>query len=278
MPYVSRNPLRKFTKRPKYKRTSVITKAKYKPRTTKANRTLIKGNAYAIRALRRLMPPAVYTDYQYTGVQAPFTASAPEPYFTIDVVKLMEPNLWNAVLRQDPNAIDSSQTLIKRMQMNLRYSLGESDWCQFTTYIVALRKDSADREITFADLTAGEDYIYSGSQQQFNVRLNPAVFSVKYARNVSLMSNAWLAPKAEVGGATFAGNPRTTYAKGQVNMKCNYRIRQPLGAVWRTMTQEQFTPSQRLYLITFFRGQTQEVDDLAPRVDYDNLITCYNSS
>lgn len=117
--------------------------------------------------------------------------------------------------------------------MNLRYSLGESDWCQITTFIVALRKDAADREITFANLTPGEDFIYSGLQQQFNPRLNSAVFSIKYVRNVSLMSNAWLQPKAEVGGSTFVGNPSTTLRKGQVNMKLDYKIRQPLGTPWR---------------------------------------------
>lgn len=162
--------------------------------------------------------------------------------------------------------------------MNLRYSLGESDWCQITTFVVALRRDAADRDITFSNLVAGDDYIFSGSQQEFNPRLNPAVFSVKYVRNISLMSNAWLVPKAEVGTSVFAGNPATTYAKGQVNMQLGYRIRQPLGTLWRQMVQEQFQPTQRLYLISFFRGQTAEVDDLAPRVDYDNLITCFNAS
>lgn len=115
MPYVSKNPLRKFRKRPVRRRASVVTKAKYKPWTAIANRTLIKGNALAIRAIRRLMPPPVYTDFQYSGVQTIFTSSAPDPYFTIDVVKLMEPNLWNAVLRKDDNVLESSQTLIKRM-------------------------------------------------------------------------------------------------------------------------------------------------------------------
>lgn len=278
MPRVTRNTLGKFASKARRKRTGVLTKAKYKPRTAAANRSLIKGNALAIRTLKRLMPPSVFTDWQYSGVQTTFTASAPDPYFTIDVVKLMEPNVWNSVLRTDANVIESSQTLIKRMQMNLRYSLGESDWCQITTFIVSIRRDAANKPITFSDLKAGEDYIYSGSQQQFNPRLNPAVFKVHYCRNVSLMSNAWLAPRAVIGDAAIVGNPDTTLKKGQVNLKLNYRIRQPLGTPWRQMTQDQFAPSQRLYLISFFRGQTNDVDDLAPRVDFDNLVTCFNSS
>jgi len=279
MPLTRFNGLRKNANRTRRRRTSVLTKSKYKPRTTRANRSLIKANAYDIRKIRQLMPPSIYCDFQYSDVLAPFTASAPAPYFTIDIANLMEPNLWNAVLRQDPNVIDSSSTLVKRMQMNMRYALGESDWCQFTTFIVSLRKDASNRVISFSNLNPGQDYIYS-ALQNFNPRLNPAVFKVHYVRNVSLMSNGWLQPKAEIGpdDTVVAADSSNTFAKGQVNLKLNYRIRQPLGTPWRTMTQAQFPPHQRLYLMTFFRGQTKEPDDLAPRMDWDNLITTFNAS
>lgn len=277
MPRVAKSALSKYKSTTRRRRTGVLTKAKYKPKTTRANRTLIKGNALAIRSIRRLMPAPVYTDWQYTGVQNPFTDSAPTPYFTIQVTKLMEPNLWNSVLRKDANVLESSMTRVKRMSMNLRYSLGQSNYVQITTFVVSLRKDAANRTFDNIDLVAGEDYIFSGSQQNFNPRLNSQTFKVHYTRNVSLTSNTWLEDKAIVGSASFAGNPNTTMAKGQVSLQLDYNLRQPLGTPWRQMVDTQFPPHQRLYLLTFFKGKTVDVDDISPRLDYDALYTCYNA-
>lgn len=81
-----------------------------------------------------------------------------------------------------------------------------------------------------------------------------------------------------MGGQPIIGNARTTFAKGQVNMNLNYKIRQPIGTSWRTMTMDQFMPSQRLYLLTFFRGNTDLPDDNPCRVDWDALYSCYNAS
>lgn len=278
MPRVTFNRLSKKKSTVRRRRTGVTTRAKYAPRTAKANRSLIKGNAYAIRALKKLMPPSIYTDYQYAGALSPFTSGAPNPYFTIDIAPLMTPTTWIPVLRKDSNVVESSSTMVKRMQMNLRYSLGESNWCQITTFVVSIRRDASDLDLTPSNLIEGDQYIYSGAQQQFNPRLNPAVFKVHYVRNISLMSNGWLQPSAKVGDDTFSGNPNTTFSKGQVNLKLDYKIRQPLGTPWVTMEQAQFAPSQRLFLLSFFRGQTDAVDDNPPRVDYDNLITCFNAS
>lgn len=280
MPRVTFNRLSKKKSSVRRRRTSVTTRSKFAPRTAKANRSLIKGNAYAIRALKKLMPPAVYTDFQYTGSQVPFFPLAPNPYFTIDVVPLMTPQAWTAVLRQDQNVMESSTTCIKRMQLNLRYTLAASEYVQITTFVVSLRKDAANRDINTVTLVQGEDYINSGSTQQFNPRLNPSVFKVHYVRNVSMTNGPWEQPAYDPSGVigTITGNPLTTFAKGQVNLKLNYNIRQPLGTPWHSMLQDQFTPSQRLYLISFFRGKTTEADDDPPRVDFDNLITCYNAS
>jgi len=239
------------------------------------------GNAYAIRTLRRLMPPPVYTDWQYSGGQAPLLGVAPLPYFGITSVELMSPNLWTGVLRQDDNVSDASSTLVKRMAMNLRYSLGQSNWCQITCFVVSIRKDAVNRVINQAGLVAGEDYIFSQNAQDynFNPRLNSNVFKVHYVRDVSLMAGVWLENAVQAGTANFSGNPQTTMAKGQVNMKLNFRIRQPTqGLQWRDMSQSQFTPSQRLFLLTFFKGQTNDVDDNPPRIDWDAQYTCYNSS
>lgn len=287
MPRVSYNRLSTKKSTVRRKRTSVIAKAKYKPRTTTANRSLIKGNAYAIRALKRLMPSPVYTDWQYSGT---LRSTADDTSFseTIRQVQLMSPfdginALWQPVLRQDVNVTESSSTKVLRMQLNLRYRLGLSNWAQFTTFVVSIRKNATDVIVNEANLTKGQDYI-TNLGDEFNARLNPAVFKVHYVRNVSLMKNSWVSPAAGVGGNPVAFNPQTTLAKGQVNMKLNFNIRQPTqGASWTAMDQSQFPPNQRLFLLTFIVQQSDApvqppgIPESA-RVNFDALYTCYNAS
>lgn len=288
MPLVRFNRLSKFKSRARKRRTSTLTRAKYKPKTARVNRSLIKSNAYAIRAVKRMLPPPIYTDYQYSFTQEATLTDVPgAPYQSIASNQLMSPAMWSPVLRQDENVIDSSSTRVLRMQANLRYSLGESSTVQITAFIVSIRKDAVNRQINDT-LVEGQDYIYAkGAAGAVDLgivpRLNPAVFKVLYTRNVTLMSNGWLQPKAEFpSGANTTvinSNAFSTMAKGQVNLKLNFNIRQPVsGLQWKNMTQAQFGPTQRLFLLTFFRGLTSQPDDDAPRVDCDALYTCYNAS
>jgi len=157
----------------------------------------------------------------------------------------------------------------------------QSNWAQFTTFVVTLRKDAANRQPNQAGLVEGVDYIYSGGQE-LNVRLNSSVFKCHYCRNVSLTKNTWLEKSATVGQTPFAGNPQTTMAKGQINMDLGIKLRQPTqGLPWKQMAMNQLGPHQRYFLITFITQQA----DLQPgeellgaRVDYDSLATCYNAS
>lgn len=284
MPRVTFNRLTRKKATAKRKRTSTITRAKYKPKTTRANRSLIKSNAYAIRAVKRMLPPPIWTDYQYSFTQEALLTDVPgAPYQSISSNQLMSPAMWSPVLRQDANVITASSTKVLRLQGNLRYSLGESSTVQITTFIVSIRRDAVNRQINDT-LVEGQDYIYAkGAAGAVDLgivpRLNPAVFKVLYTRNVTLMSNGWLQPKVDVNGNSLVSSANATMAKGQVNIKLNFNIRQPTaGSQWKNMTQAQFGPSQRLFLLTFFRGLTPNVDDAAPRLDMDALYTCYNAS
>ena len=280
MPRTTFNTLRKKRSSVRRKRTSVITRAKYKPRTTAANRSLIKSNAFAIRAVKRMMPPPIYTDYQYTSGYAPFYSDLPASgnFFNILSEPLMSPIQWSDVLRQDSNVVLASSTLVKRMQINLRYTLGQANWCQISTFVVSVRKDAANRDIDQNGLVLNEDYIFN--TQNFNPRLNSSVLKVHYVRHVSLMASAWTRSATEIGqdDTVLYGDPKSTWAKGQVNMTLNYRLRQPTGTAWRGMDDSQLPPSQRLYLLTFFKGNTQNSDDDPVRVDWDAMYTCFNSS
>ena len=289
MPRVTFNRLNRKKSTIRRKRaTNVIQRAKYRPRTAAANRSLIKSNAYAIRAVKRMLPPPIYTDYQYSFTQEALLSSVPSGlYQSLAANQLMTPAFWSPVLRQDANVIESSSTRVLRLQANMRYTLAESSTVQISTFIVSIRKDAVNRQINDT-LVEGEDYIFAkGAAGAVDLgivpRLNPAVFKVLYTRNVTLMSNGFLQAKAEFpsgsGTTTIVSNANTTMAKGQINLKLNFNIRQPVsGLEWKNMTQAQFGPSQRLFLLTFFRGITENPDDNAPRVDCDALYTCYNAS
>lgn len=282
MPLMKRNGLSKFSRTTvRRRRTSVAKRAKFQKPTARNQKSQIMGNALAIRSLKRLMPPPVYTDYQYSRGYGPLFQPSADDFSSILCDQIMNPTQWVPVLRRDANVLTSSTTLLKRLQINIRYDLGQARWCQATTYIVSLRRDASNRDPSdTATLVEGDDFIVSTQQGQ-NARLNPSVFKVHYVRNISLMSNSWREDYAQAGGQTFASNSALTFAKGQVNLKLNFKFRQPTNAAgisWKVMTQQQLMPHQRLYMLTFFKGSTADVDDNPPAVFYDCLYTCYNAS
>lgn len=275
MPRITFNRATKKRASASRRRTSTLTKARYKPKTTYANRSLIKSNALAIRSMKRMLPKLIYTDYQLKFANAPAFPTAPDAYQFITNNELMSPIGWAEVLRKDSNAIESSQTLIKRMQINLRYTLAEQNWVQITTFIVTIRPDATNRVINAAGLTVGEDYIYS--VDQFQPRLNSNVFKVLYRRHVTLMSNSFGQPGFEAAGDALVANSQDTFKKGQVTIPLNFKVRQPNGQAWKDMDQSQFGPSRRYFQLNFFRGQANDVSDAPPTVETDILYTCVNS-
>lgn len=224
--------------------------------------------------MKALLPSPVYTDYQYTGAEAPFISGAPLPFFNVQATPLTRPTLWNPVLRQDINVEDSAATVMKRMQLWLRMQLGEANWCQISTFVVSLRKDAADTDVN--NLIGGQDYVVSG--EDFNPILNSAVFQVHFAKHCSLMTSQWKGEKAVQGNTELIGNPKTTLERAFFDKKLDFKIRQPTGTKWRLMDETQLSPHERLFLLMFFKGQTTDVDDDPPRVDWNAVYTCFNAS
>ncbi len=275
MPRVTFNRLSKKRATTRKRRTSVITRAKYAKKTVSTNRSLIKSNAYALRAVKRMLPSPVYCDFQYSGILIAQNTNA--PLFTSSYVSapLMYPSFWGKVLRKDANVDESSSTIVKRMQLNLRHSLQQSNWCQITTFVVSIRKDAAARDLT--NLVEGDDYIYS-SGDQFNVRLNPSLLKCHYVRNITLSKGALFDEPPTVGGVALATSPGMTFAKGQVNMNLNFRLRQPLGTPWQDMKIDQLVPSQRIYLLSFITSETNAPGDNPVEIGFDALFTTFNPS
>jgi len=259
--------------RPTTKRgsSSVMAGRSKKPKT---DHDLIQANTLAIKQMKSLVPKMIYTDYQKKFGNAPFIPGAPAPFFNITNDQLMSPFEWQSVLRKDANVEDSSHTMVKRMQLNFRYQLGQANWAQITVFIVTIRPDATNRVINEANLVEGNDYILS--DEDFQPRLNPAVFKVHYRRHVSLMQNAWKQPAFQSAGDVLTSNSSDTLKKGQVTIDLDFKMRQPSGQSWRSMDQSQFGPQHRWFQLTFFKGQTNEVDDDPTRVDTDILYTCVN--
>lgn len=280
MPRVTVNALRKKKATSKRRRTSTITRAKFRPRTTTANRSLITSNAYAIRAVKRLMPPPVYCDWQFGGTlfAAIDDTGDGNVQLNYEASSLMTPAAWLPKLRQDATVARSSTTRVLRMQANIRYTLAGSNYAQITCFVVTFRPQSANRNIQ--NLVDGDDYIQSVTQDM-NVRLNPAVFKCHAVRNVSLTAGGWLQkPYVNAQGTRLEADPNTTFKKGQINLKLNINLRQPVTQdAWKTMTSDELRPMQRYYLLTFFNSQgTNSLAQSGARVDYDVLYTTYNAS
>lgn len=259
------------------KRVKTAIKAKYEAPTASNQRQQILGNAQDIAMIRSLMPKNVYTDYQYSGIQETFIAQAPFPFSTLGVSELMTPALWKTVMRQDANVVVASTTKIERMQLNLRWTLRGADYLNVTTFVVTLRKNAANRIISSTGLQLDQDYIVS-TTDKFGVRLNPAVFDVKYSKNINLTCNGWDLDPTRSNQVNEAFNPQTTFETDSTSMSLNWNLKEPTGAPWLTMNQDQLAPYQRLYLLSFFQGKTGAVDDIASRLSFDALYTCCNAS
>lgn len=277
MARVTFNRLSKKRSHTKKRRSSTLTRAKYQPRTTKANRSLIKSNAYAIRTLKRLVGPPVYCDWQFGGT---LFSDVDDQGFTLNLAasSLMSPAAWLPKLRQDVNVQEASTTRVLRCQLNLRSSLAGSNRTQMTIFVVTFRRQAANR--TIASLTDGDDYIRSVSEDM-NVRVNPAVLKTHYCRNISLTTGAWLQkPYTNAQGTRLAPEPSVTFAKGQVNLKMNLVLRQPESIdPWKVMTVDQMSPQNRYYLLCFFNTQgTNTLAQSGARLDFDALFTTVNQS
>jgi len=260
----------------KPKRTSNITKIKYGRTSAKAQKRQIMSNALDIRRVKSMLPPPVWCDYQYKGIQNSLVVPGDDGYqLNYEYQPMLTPTAWQAVLRQDPNVDNAVTTKLLRMSINLRYQMRGSSRVQYSLFFVTLRKNAANKDLN--TLVAGSDYIRGPADYQ--VRLNPAVFKVLYARDVSLTTNKWEAPPFIPGGSLLAGNPETTFKKGQVNLKLNHNIREPSGLrPWKQMTFEQFPYYQKIFLLTFMyqKGSGLNPGESAT-LEWDMLATTYNA-
>lgn len=275
MPRVTFNSQRKRKSSTKKRRTSNVTRIRYGRTNARSQKKQIMSNAVAIRRMKKLMPPPVYADFQLSGEMR----SVPDDTgfsLSYSVVPLMNPATWTNVLRQDPNVLNSVTTRLLRMSINFRYVLRESQRAQMSLFIITLRKNAANKNIS--GLIDGEDYVRGF--EGYQVRLNPSVFKVHYARDVSLSSNGWDTQPFSAGGLTLTSNSYFTFKKGQVNLKMNQYIREPTGIQpWKDMTIDNFGYYQKYHILCFFYQFAPLVtnESAVASVEYDALMTTFNA-
>lgn len=262
----------------KRRRTSNVTKVRFQAPTARHQRRQIMANAKDIGFLKRMVKnQRVWCDWQRTAdffAQIDNTGSFTT---TWGIYPLTDFSSWTPVMRTDATVSRSSTTFVKRLQLNMRYSLNDSDFASFSVFIVTLRPQSATYNPVATLPVISTDYI--ANTQEYNVRLNPAVFKVHYARQLQLMNNGYGEPA--ITGDT-SGNPKTTFAKGQVNLQPHLQVRAPFGtpASFWTQLSDQDLPYYQRYYLMIYCNQTNPAGatpQSGARLTYDLLATTINS-
>lgn len=282
MTAANQNGLKRGTARRRKRRTSVVTKAKYKPRTARQNRNLIMSNAKAITMLRRMQGPPVYTDYQYNNeFISDFNATDTQVFSDT----LASPRIWRECLRTDENILDASTTYWRNMTLNIRVNLGLANYAQWSVFVVTPRRDNNSFSFEPASFLEGRQYVVG--PEGFNPILNSSQFKVWAVRHVSLTQNAWKQPVAQIGpqDQLFAGNPMSTYRKFQFSIRVNAKLRNPQVSgqnnQWKDMIDIEMPYFRRFHIIAFCQSRfTLNPSSGAPTCscNWHQLNTCINNN
>ena len=279
---VTVNNLRKFTKKHKKARTANTTKIKYQRPTARNQKSQIMTNARVISKLyRAVMTKRVFCDWQYVG-QAKSQGYDPTG-FTREwyCFPLTDYASWGPVLRRDENVDDSSTTFVQRMCINMRYQLQKSSYAQYNVWIVTSRKDASniDWPARIATGVAGYPVVgqeYIEGPDAFNMRLNSAMFKVHFASYKTLTESTLF-----LNAQQPAGNPYSTFSKGQANLQCKINVRRPstIGA-WTSLPYMEQAYSKRYFMLVCMVGNHNVGvgPGSAAEFTFDSLATTINNT
>lgn len=279
---VSTSRLGKFASRHRRRtRTSNATKVKYQAPTAFNQRKQILDNAKGIKRLYELtLPKQVYCDWQYASTLFA-TLDAGNYTRTWGCFPLMSFSNWGQCLRQDDNVTESSTTFVQRLSINLRYILGNSSYANFNVWVVSPRKDATDRDWP-AEIAAGtvpqQPTEYIEGPNAFNMRLNSGLFKVHFASYRTLTETTLF---QAVQPNFPAGNPDTTWAKGQCNISCRAAIRNPSRSnSWRQLPYQALSNHQQYYLLVCIVQNAPDTVQLntGAQFNFDQLATTTNAS
>ena len=254
-------------------------KTRFQAPTARNQKRQILHNAKDIVKLRRLLPQNVFTDWQYKQEILGTIGDDGLPTLAIQSYVLTDFSKWSPVLRISPSVADAVATHIMRFNINMRYTLVNSDWAQISIFIVTMRKDHANRDPTVSPLQSGADFIVGNDL--LNPRLNPDIFKCHYVRNITMTKNAlFTAPVTTGQNPAFSGDPFSTYRKGNINIKPNIKVRSPAIETWKALPYGQLPYYQRYFLLTFINSQNTAAiaEGTQVRVDMDFMATCRNTA
>lgn len=253
------------------KRASVRTRARWQAPTAHNQKRQIQDVAMQVsKNTRFINRHRIYTDWQYSD-QVGIGAISPG----WGVVELTNFSNWNAVLRQSESVDNASHTFVQRMQMNLRMTLNDADFCSMNCFIVTLRKDAAGKDPFLIPPIITEEWIQPSTFQGFNIRLNSAYYKVHWSQYATLSKGPFNAAPTALTGA---GNPYSTWRKTQVNLPLKMSVTKPtlLGGSdsWKTKEFQDLPYNQKYFLFVYILssgGPTR------PSVDFDSQFVCLNS-
>ncbi len=275
-PSTNASRLGKYTSSRRSTRTRVpnVAKVRYQAPTARHQRSQILANARLLAShARQLRTHKIFTDWQNSGGITPLTSDA------WSVVKLTDFADWNSVLRQDPVVALKSHTFVARLQLNMRYNLNDADFLGLNVFVVTLRRNAASADPFTTPPVITRDWIEPSQAQGFNIRLNPAVYKVHFARYITLTKNAL---NIDQVATETAGNPYSTWKKGQINLPLRMSVTQPAlfaaAGAWTDLVFDDLPYYHKYYLMVYPTYTASGTGTLRPAVSYDALATCINNS
>lgn len=246
--------------------------------TAKRRRVQIRRNTAQIRRLNRLQRlHRVYTDYQLCEELRPPAAGPQGGIEGFSTFQLTNVVPWDAVMREDNDAVQSSRTYVRNCLINFRYLLNDASEFNLSLFIVTPRKNLPNVDVN--NLLVNKDYVANTAIDGTNVRLNPAIFKVHYARYMTLVANKLGTPPV---AAQNVGNPNTTWGKGQVSLPLKMSIMQPTiygtANSWKEKPFEDFPYYHKYYILCYFNAVVPTTGTPNyPMVTFDALFTCINT-
>lgn len=245
MPFASsataRQGTRKGTRRFTRRRASVKTRIKYQPPSARNQKSQLATLAkLAVRNAKLLNSQKVYTDWFQSQTVLPTDS-------VWNAVALNQYPLWQPGNRKDDLVADSQSVFLRNMMLEWTFQSFKKDSpIEIDIFVVTVRPSATTWTPTATPTgsLATTDFTDMGFNNA--PHLNSGIFKVHYAKHMRLF------PVNSIGTASeleYSGNPFTTYRRGKINIKLNYKVRSPTGISWKELNIDTMPARQRLYML-----------------------------
>lgn len=191
----------------------------------------------------------------------------------------IDPILWDAVMRQNANTREASNTFVRNVRMTFTLKSAASPHrCTWTIYLVKLRKLAADwaplGSPALNPLRPDVDYTLMGTGNMPQLNMN--TFEIIGRKTYTTFPLA-------VGGEQL-GNPTSTQCRAGFNRQVNLNLRTlPLqsgaqASYWKNMTFEDVPYFSQLWLLAYPNiDGGGDTTNYSGGMDFSALFTCVNT-